>query len=360
MITAIAIILVIGSLIFFHELGHFLMARAFGMGVPTFSLGFGPKLISHTWGKTEYKLSLIPLGGYVHILGEEEEDLPEGFTAEECLNNRPAWQKLLVVAAGPAANFLLAIIICWGLAYYSGVAEILPKLGEIVKDSPAEQAGLASGDLILKANGAELKDWGQMSSAIELSNGAPLIFSIARNNEILTKTVTPTFSARKNIFGEDEKVWLIGIRSSGEHNILDLGFFESAKVGTERAWQMLVLTWSGLAKLVQRSVPLDQVGGPIMIAQLIGEQTSAGLINVLLLTALISINLAVFNLLPIPVLDGGQILFYLYEWIVKRPVSVGFRETTMKLGWVFVIFLMILATSNDIWRILKEYTFFGG
>jgi len=337
------------------------MARAFGMGVPTFSLGFGPKIFAHTWGKTEYRLSLIPLGGYVHILGEEkEEDLPEGFTAEECLNTRPAWQKILVVAAGPVANFLLAIIICWGLAYYSGVAEILPKIGDVSADSPAEQAGILSGDLILDVNGTKLKEWSQMSEAIEKSNGAALTFKIERNNEILTKIVSPSFSERKNIFGENEKVWIIGIRSSGEHNILDLGFIESAQVGAERAWQMLELTWMGLSKLVQRSVPLDQVGGPIMIAQLIGEQTAAGLINVLMLTALISINLAVFNLLPIPVLDGGQILFYLYEWIARRPVSIGFRDATMKVGWVFVILLMVLATSNDVWRLLKKFEIFGG
>lgn len=365
MITVISVILVLGGLIFFHELGHFAVARFFGMGVSTFSLGFGPKIWARTWGKTEYRLSAIPLGGYVALVGEEEEDgdLPEGFTPEESFNRRPPWQRLLVVAAGPFANFLLAWFLCWGLAYGYGQAEILPSVGEVQESSPAAAAGMLAGDTIISVNDTPIADWQTMSAAIAASKGATINVAVTREvqqrQEQVTLRVTPQAAMSKTIFGEDQETWRIGVRASGKHRFIDLGFWESASAGATRTWDMVALTWMGFVKLAQRVVPLDQVGGPIMIAQMVGQQASEGLPNVLALAALISINLAVLNLLPIPVLDGGQIVFCALETVMRRPLSARFREYAMKAGWLFLMTLMVFATFNDVWRIIKGWSIFS-
>ncbi len=354
--TIFYVLLVLGGLIFFHELGHFLMARAFGMGVTTFSLGFGPKLFSFTKGKTEYCLSLIPLGGYCAMVGEEDaEDMPEGFTREENMALRPAWQRLLVVAAGPAANILIAWFICWGLAFSYGQQHILPVIGEVIKESPAEKAGIIAKDTILKINNMETSSWIRMSEAIGASEGKPMQVLIERDGEEMTLEITPTTTVRKSIFGEPKTAYVIGVHAAGVVHHSPVGFIKAASLGLDRTWEMVTLTWTGFVKLFQRVVPLDQVGGPIMIAQMVGQQAEQGLAPVLALAALISINLGILNLLPIPVLDGGHIVFYTIEMIFGRPVPMKAREIASRVGFFLLIGLMIFATFNDIWRIAKDF-----
>ena len=354
LISVLSALFVLGGLIFFHELGHFLAARALGMGVITFSLGFGPKLARKVWGKTEYCLSAIPLGGYVHLAGQdEEEELPEAFGEREGFWSRPPWQRLIVVAAGPLANLLLAWIICWGLAYAHGEVEILPKLGALEENSPAAQAGMQPGDLVLAVDGVEIQNWQQLAGRIAASRGASLRLDVARNSRSLSLVVTPVPVMGKSIFGEDAPSFRIGIRAAGEYAVRETGFFEAAGSGIARSGEMLFLTWQGVVKLVQRTVPLDQVGGPIMIVQLVGRQARENLGGVLALAALISINLAVLNLLPIPVLDGGHILFCGLEMLMRRPLNRTLRNVTARLGLAFLICLMLLATFNDIWRLFK-------
>ena len=354
LISVLCALLVLGGLIFFHELGHFLAARALGVGVTTFSLGFGPKLVRKVWGKTEYCLSAIPLGGYVALAGQdEEEELPEGFGETEGFWSRPPWQRLILVAAGPLANLLLAWIVCWGLAYAYGEVEICPKVGALEENGPAAQAGLQPGDLVLAVNGMEIQNWQQLAGRIAASQGASLQLDVARNNSNLSFVVTPVPVMGKSIFGEDEPSFRIGIRAAGEYAVKETGFFEAAGSGIARSGEMLSLTWKGVVKLVQRAVPLDQVGGPIMIVQMVGRQARESLEGVLALTALISINLAVLNLLPIPVLDGGHILFCGLEMLMRRPLNRTLRDVAARLGFAFLICLMLLATFNDIWRLFK-------
>ena len=394
LITVIAVSLVLGGLIFFHELGHFAVARSLGMGVSTFSLGFGPKILKHTWGKTEYALSLIPLGGYVALVGEQDDsELPEGFTKEESFSLRPAWQRLLVVAAGPAANMLLAWILCWILAFGWGTPQLLPQVGGLVENGPAAKAGVQAGDTIVSIDGQTIADWEDMTHAIARSNGQPLSIVLERPHKVaaapegeaqadegaapaeaangavsgqggtsaamLTVEVTPEMSVRKTIFGEDEKAWLVGIRNTGAVRLVEHGFWGSAAAGAAQASSMLSLTWKSFVKLVERVVPLDQVGGPIMIMQMVSKQAHEGLAGVLALAALISINLGVLNLLPIPVLDGGQIVFCLYEMIFRRPMNAKVQEYAMRAGVALLVGLMLLATYNDIWRIVKNAGWFG-
>ncbi len=349
------VLIVLGGLIFFHELGHFAVARAFGMGVTTFSLGFGPKLISFVRGKTEYCLSLIPLGGYCAIVGEEvAEDMPEGFTKEESMALRPAWQRLLVVAAGPAANILIAWLLCWGLAAGYGEQHIKPVIGPVVAESPAAQAGVQEKDTIVSINGNATETWTDMAEAINSSQGKPMQVVIERDGNEVQMEITANSISRKNIFGEDVNAYVIGVHAAGVVEHTPVGFFEAAHLGAARTWEMVELTWTGFVKLAQRSVPLDQVGGPIMIAQMVGQQAEQGLAPVLALAALISINLGILNLLPIPVLDGGHIVFYTIEMIFRRPVPLKAREVATRIGFFLLIGLMILATFNDIWRIIRD------
>ncbi|MFT4300353.1 MAG: site-2 protease family protein [Desulfovibrio sp.] len=394
LITVIAVSLVLGGLIFFHELGHFAVARSLGMGVSTFSLGFGPKILKHKWGKTEYALSLVPLGGYVALVGEQDDsELPEGFTKEESFSLRPAWQRLLVVAAGPVANMLLAWFLCWILAFGWGTPQLLPQVGGLVENGPAAKAGIQVGDTIVSIDGQAINEWEDMTHAIARSDGQPLSIVLQRPAKVaatapegesqaghdaapadsagvasgqgntpaamLTVEVTPEMSVRKTIFGEDEKAWLVGIRNTGAVRLVEHGFWGSAAAGAAQASDMLALTWKSFVKLVERVVPLDQVGGPIMIMQMVSKQAHEGIAGVLALAALISINLGVLNLLPIPVLDGGQIVFCLWEMIFRRPINARVQEYAMRAGVALLVGLMLLATYNDIWRIVKGAGWFG-
>ena len=366
MLTAgIAVIIVLGGLIFFHELGHFAIARALGMGVTTFSLGFGPKVLKRKSGKTEYALSLIPLGGYVALVGEtDESDIPEGFGPEESFALRPAWQRLLVVLAGPVANVILAWLLCWALAFGWGTPVLQPDVGDVSADSPAARAGIEKGDRILSIDGVPLESWDEMADAIAASAGVPMRIEVARPVDGDVKgargftTVHCTLAAeravRKTIFGEDETVWLIGVRASGRVVTRDETFWQAAVSGIGQTWDMVALTWKSIVKLAQRVVPLDQVGGPIMIAQLVGEQAHHGLAGLLALTALISINLGILNLLPVPVLDGGTALFCLLEMVFRRPMNRKLQEYSMRFGMALLVALMVLATFNDVWRLIKS------
>lgn len=367
--TILAIVIVLGGLIFFHELGHFMIARIFGLGVSTFSLGFGPKILKYKKGKTEYALSLVPLGGYVALVGESDAaDLPEGFTMAESFAHRPAWQRLLVIAAGPISNIILAWFLCWGLAFGWGTPILQPVIGGIQADSPAFRAGLKPGDRIERIDGAEVDSWQSMSDLIGKSAGKPMQLEVFRpasesdndgniressSGELLHLELTAEKSIRKTIFGEDETAWLIGVRAGNAVTTKAESFLDAAVSGAKQTWNMVSLTWESFVKLAQRVVPIDQVGGPIMIMQMVGEQAHQGIAGLLALTALISVNLGILNLLPIPVLDGGQIVFCVYEIIFRRPLPVKAQEYATRVGLVLLIGLMVLATFNDVWRLIK-------
>lgn len=349
-----AFIIVLGVLIAFHELGHFLVAKAMGIGVKTYSLGFGPKIFGKRYGRTDYRVSWIPLGGYVALVGErEDEQLEEGFSTREHFNHRPAWQRTLVILAGPVFNVILAWLIFWGLFWAQGMYEPLPVIGQVQEESPAAAAGIMKGDRILTVNGKEIDTWSDLSNTITASNGTEVTLTIERGDETITKALKPKLMTRPNLFGEDEKSYLIGIVGSGDYRVVPMGGGSAAVQSIERTWSYISLTVQGFAKLIERAIPLDTVGGPIMIAQLVSQQAQQGFGNLLALTALISVNLAIINLLPIPVLDGGHILFLIIEMIRRKPVSPRVQELTFRVGFVLLITLMLLATYNDIARIFS-------
>jgi len=351
-VSIFSLIIVLGVLIFFHELGHFLVARVLGVGVERFSLGFGPKLVGKKIGITEYQISAIPLGGYVKMVGESPDseldpsDIPISFTHKHVL------KRILIVAAGPLFNILLAMIIFFGIFQISGLLILKPGIGDVNEGSPAYMAGLKKDDLVVSIDGVEISSWEDMANAIMASKGKTLALSVLRGNTILTKNVTPEVKKFKNIFNEDVDRYVIGITASGEIFKKDLNFFQAFSESINQTYQITALTIKGVVKLFQGTVSPKTLGGPIMIAQMAGQQAKEGVVNLIFFIALISINLAILNFLPIPVLDGGHLLFFFIEAVKGSPVSVKVREISQQAGIFVLILLMIYVFYNDIARVL--------
>jgi regulator of sigma E protease len=345
------LIIVLGVLIFFHELGHFLVARLLGVGVERFSLGFGPKLVGKKIGITEYQISAIPLGGYVKMVGESPDseldpsEIPISFTHKHVL------KRILIVAAGPFFNILLALIIFFGIFQISGLLILKPGIGSVNEGSPAFMAGLKKDDLVVSIDGVDISSWEDMANAIMASKGKTLSISVRRGDTVLTKNVTPEVKKFKNIFNEDVDRYVIGITASGEIFKKDLNFFQAFSESINQTYQITALTIKGVVKLFQGTVSPKTLGGPIMIAQMAGQQAKEGVVNLIFFIALISINLAILNFLPIPVLDGGHLLFFFIEAIKGSPVSVKVREISQQAGIFVLILLMIYVFYNDIARV---------
>lgn len=352
--SGLAIILALGGLIFFHELGHFAVARMFKMGVKAFSLGFGPKLFGFTSGKTDYKVSLIPLGGYVALAGEngDDEDDAGDFTDVELFHHRPAWQKMCVVAAGPFFNFLLAFLIYLFLGLAQGQGFVLPTVGGVIKDSPAAIAGFQPGDHVLAIDGQPVDTWEEMVITIRKAGDSALTFDVARDDSQLSITVTPKINTVKNLFGEEVTAPMVGISQGGkiEYRPVDGLGISTALVHT---WNMTQVVIKGFVSIIERLIPVEQIGGPIMLAQMVHTSAQSGFFDLLAMIAVISINLAVINLLPIPVLDGGHILFFGLEIIFRRPLSEKWKAISMRMGIMLLLMLMALAIFNDFRRLLS-------
>lgn len=353
--SIIAVAVVLGGLIFFHELGHFIVARLFGVGVTTFSLGFGPRLFGVRHNHTDYKVSAIPLGGYVHMVGEQPgQELPEGFSRKDSFNARPAWQRMLIVAAGPFFNFFLAILIYWGIFWSQGQLVLVPEVGRILADSPAMEAGLREGDVIRSVDGSAIDNWEDLLQVVAQAEGRELALTIERDGQTRTVTLTPRLLTRTNIFGEESRVPMIGVAASGKTRAVPLGGGSAFTAAVEQTWNVLALTVEGVIKMIERVIPVETIGGPIMIAQMVSQQAEEGLVNVLALAALISINLGFLNLLPIPVLDGGHILFFAIETVTGKPLSERWQAITIRIGLALLLGLMLLAIYNDVTRIFKD------
>lgn len=367
-------VIVLGVLIFVHELGHFLFAKMLGVSVEKFSLGFGPKLLGKKFGETEYLLSAFPLGGYVKMFGEggfieggESHHPPEDEEAESeaasapvqrelteeeksrSFAHKPVLARIAIVMAGPVFNLIFAwmifIVLCM-----MGVPTVTAKIGEVLKDKPAARAGVLNGDVISSINGKPIARWDEIAEGVAASKGQPLTVSVKRGENTVDFTMTPEPRISKNLFGEKVNGYAIGVASAGDVVTEYYNPFQAVIKGTEQTWKVIDITIMSLVKMVQRVVPMDSVGGPIMIAKMAGEQASAGGASFLAFMALLSINLGVLNLLPVPVLDGGHLLFYFMELIFRRPVPQKVREYAQQIGMVLLLGLMVMAFYNDIIR----------
>lgn len=353
--TILSTIGVLGVLIFVHELGHFLVAKWAGVTVLRFSLGFGPRVFGFKRGDTDYCLSLVPLGGYVKMLGEEPD---EEVTEEQMANSfgsKPVSKRMLIVLAGPLSNLILAIVIFTMVHAFSGIHTATTEIGTITKDSPAEKAGLQTGDVVLTINSKEMTSWDELSQTIEQSGEEPIHITFKRGDEIRTVQVSPRVSEYKNLFGETTRRPLIGVGSSGKYTVKKVDPISAAYYGFLQTWNLSKLFAVTIVKLIQRAIPFQTLGGPILIAQMAGQQAQEGLLNLIYFTAIISVNLAVLNLLPIPILDGGHILFFLIEAILGRPIEVKKIETAQKVGMLLLLVLMVCVFYNDIMRLIPGH-----
>jgi len=352
--SIIAFIVVLGVLIFFHELGHFLFARLFGVGVQKFSLGFGPRIVGWKKGITDYRISAIPLGGYVKMVGEDPtvemdpQEIPLSFTHKHVL------KRLVIVAAGPFFNLLLAVLIFLAIYLFSGTYILKPTVGDVQENSPAAASGLQKGDIIRAIDGQAVATWEEMATGIGQSQGRALTFTIERTGELLSIEIVPEVKISKNLFGEDIERYIIGIASAGDVQNLKLGLGPAITESIRQTYKIAELTVVSIAKLIKGTLSTKTIGGPIMIAELAGQQAKEGILNFVFLIALLSVNLAIINFLPIPVLDGGHILFFIIELIIGRPVNTRMREMAQQAGIFILIMLMVFVFYNDIARIFSS------
>jgi regulator of sigma E protease len=348
----ISFIIVLGVLVFFHELGHFLLARLCGVGVEKFSLGFGPRIVGKKIGITDYRISAIPLGGYVKMIGEEPgadidpQDIPLSFT------HKSVWKRFLIVAAGPTFNILLAVAIYFCFFQIYGMTEIEPVIGSVMEKSPAEAAGLLKGDRIITIEGRKIDSFDQMAMFITESQGKPITLSVQRNETTFDVTITPG-KEEKTMFGETVDTFLIGVASSSDHiKYLKLNPLQALSRSFEQTWQVTRLMFVGIVQMIKGEVSAKNLGGPIMIAQMAGDQAKQGPLNLIYFIAFISINLAILNFLPIPVLDGGHLLFFLIEAMLGKPLNMKVREIAQQVGIFLLMVLVVFVFYNDIARLI--------
>ncbi|RLC28054.1 MAG: RIP metalloprotease RseP [Deltaproteobacteria bacterium] len=349
--------LVLGILILFHELGHFLVAKAFSVKILKFSLGFGPKLAGKKLGETEYQISAIPLGGYVKMLGENDEDEEDRPLSPEeerrSFSHQHVLKRLAIVLAGPFFNLFLALVIFCGFYMAAGKHVMIPQVGEVRDASPAHRAGILKGDIIDAIDGRHIETWLDIRESVRDNAGTPLHITILRGGKFLTLTVVPEPQVVKNIFGEERKSALIGIVASGKFRTVNLGLAEALGEGFRRTWELIKMTALVVVKLLEGVLSIKTLGGPILIGQMTGEVAQQNWAYLFPLMGVISVNLGILNLLPVPILDGGFVVFLLIELIIGRPLGIRKREMAQKAGLVLLMMLMAVVMYNDVARLLK-------
>jgi len=345
-------VILLGVLIFVHEAGHFLFAKRLGFFVHKFSLGFGPRLVGKKIGETEYQIAAIPLGGFVKMLGEEpgedlsEEDLPRAF------NRQPVWKRMLVVAAGPLFNIAFATVL-FSTLMVVGLPALIPEVGKVLDDSPASQAGLREKDRITAIDASPVTQWDEMSEMIHNRPGVKMVLTVERGGETLQVAVTPREQTVQNIFGEDKKIGLIGIAPAGTTVTVSKPIPQAIGWGLAETGDWCRLTVLSIVKLIQRVIPAKTLGGPIMILQMAGEQAARGPDSFFFFMAVISINLGVLNLFPIPILDGGHLLFMSIEALRRKPLQPKTIEIAQKIGLFIILGIMVFALYNDVLRLFS-------
>ncbi|HWZ05602.1 MAG TPA: RIP metalloprotease RseP [Bradyrhizobium sp.] len=352
---------VLTIVVFFHELGHFLIARWAGVKVLTFSLGFGPELAGfNDRHGTRWKISAIPLGGYVKFFGDDSEastpssEILDSMTEEEragSFHHKRVGPRAAIVAAGPIANFLLAILIFAGTALYFGKPSSVPRVDAIQSESAAAMAGFKVGDVVISIDGHAIESFAEMKRIVSTNAGSELVFRVRRDGDVVTLTATPTLREEKDIFGNSHRVGMLGIQNNTrpeDPKTTPVGYLESLKIGVEQVWFIVTSTFKFVGSLFAGVGSAGDVGGPLRIAQLSGQAASLGFQFVVQLCAALSVSIGLLNLFPVPLLDGGHLLFYAVEAIRGRPLSPRAQEMGFRIGLGLVLMLMVFATYNDI------------
>ena len=362
---AIPFLVVLGIVVFIHEMGHFLVARMNGVAVEAFSIGFWPEIggFQDKHG-TRWRVAWIPLGGYVKFVGDEN---AASMPSQEAAANvspqerarmfqfKPVGVRAMVVAAGPFANFLLALLIFTGLFMVYGKTVIEPRVEEVVAESPAERAGFQPGDLILSIDGTQVEGFQEMVRIVGLSAERPLDVLVERGGERISLTVTPELVETESRFGS-AKIARIGIRGGADRSEVitkTYGPLEAVGQSFQETWFWMKQPIIFIGELVGGRASADQLGGPVRIAQMSKEVASIGIPELLRWTAIISISIGLINLFPIPVLDGGHLVFYGIEAIRGRPLNEKAQEIGFRIGMALVLMLMIFVTWNDVMQLIE-------
>jgi regulator of sigma E protease len=353
MITVLATVIVLGVLVFVHEFGHFLVAKLFGVRVDAFSLGFPPKVLHKQIGETDYRLSVIPLGGYVKLFGENPKDEVPPELESVSFSHHPLWHRFLIVMAGPVFNLLFAVLALFMVFTFSGIPYLTTEIGGVKEGSPAAQAGLKIGDQVLAVDGQAMSRWEDLAMTIRQSGETPLTLSVRRGDRDFQIQITPQRMETADIFGGKVSAMIIGI-TAGDHPAIEkVGPFQALEQGVLFTGRLTYLTVESLYKLAAREVPLKSLGGPILIAQVAGKQAKMGVTYLVQFMAALSVNLFLLNLLPIPVLDGGHLFFFTLEAIRGKPLPMQHREMAQGLGLMLLLALMILVFYQDILRLVQ-------
>ena len=353
--TLFSFILVLGLLIFVHEFGHFIFAKLFGVRVLKFSLGFGPRVAGKTVGETEYVISAFPLGGFVKMYGENPDEQEEAIEdRNRSFAHKPVWNRFMIVLAGPLFNLLFAILLFFTIFLFVGLPTPVDttRIGQVNVESPAAVAGLQPGDIIRRIGEQNTNGWMDVLEAVKNSGGNPLSVIVERDGEELSFKVSPSRQPVKNVFGEEvEQRFMIGIVKADELQYESVGVVEAMQRACQQTWMYISLTVMGFVKIVQQVVPASEIGGPILIAQIAGEQMRAGWLNLFYFMGLLSVNLGILNLLPIPILDGGHLVFLTIEGIRQKPMNERAQIIAQQIGIGLLGSLMIFVFYNDIVRL---------
>jgi len=331
LLTFISTILIFGLLIFFHEFGHFIVAKISGVKVEEFSIGMGPAVYSFNGSETKYSVRILPLGGYVKLFGEDEK-----INDIRAFNSKPVFIRSGVIIAGPLMNFVLAFLVLVIIGLVIGTP--VPIIKSFVPGLPAEKSGLAIGDKIIKIDDNYINNWYELEKIISSSNGKELRFTISRNSQTMEVKIIPQYDRNANRM-------MIGIIPEYRKNL-----FDSLLFGFDQTIKMTKVIVYFFGQLFRGGASINDLTGPVGIIHIVGTVAKTGIINLLYLTAIISINLAIFNLLPFPALDGGRMVFLVYEGITRKPIDKEKEGFVHFIGFVILIIITIIITYKDLIR----------
>ena len=359
-----AFLFVITLVVFFHELGHFLVARAFGVGVETFSIGFGPPIFGWTDKHgTRWKVSWIPLGGYVKFLGDadaastpDREGIERLSPAERAsvFQEKPLLHRALVVAAGPAANFVLAIVIFTATFMLIGREIVRPVVDRVQPGSAAAAAGMEPGDVVTAVDGSAIASFNDLKAVVSMNAGRTLAITVKRAGKPVTLAVTPRLQPVKDGFGNIEKVGVLGVVNrikAGEVEFVRYGFVGAVGEAGSQTWFVVRSTMTYLGRMLIGQQDPSQLSGPVGIARVSEQVASVGFLALINLAALISVSIGLVNLFPVPILDGGHLLYYGCEAVLGRPLGARAQDMGFRVGLAVMLGLMVLATWNDLVRL---------
>ena len=354
-------VFVLTIIVFFHELGHFMVARWCGVTVDAFSIGFGPEITSYVDKKgTRWRLAWIPLGGYVKFAGDEnaasmpDRDYQKSLSATDrdgYFHNKKLWQRAAIIVAGPLANFILAIVIFACIFGFVGRQITQARVDGVTADSAAYAAGFEVGDVVISIDGSKIEGFSDMQRIVSTSADKLLNITVVRDGKEVVLSATPNRREITDRFGNVHKIGLLGISRStkpGEVRLEKAGFVESLQMGTAETYFMIVRTFEYLGDIITGRQDADQLGGPLRIAQVSGQVATISFVALINLAALLSVNIGLINLFPVPMLDGGHLMYYAYEAIRGKPMSERVQDVGFKIGMGLVLMLMVFATWNDL------------